>query len=171
LFLDLDRFKSVNDSLGHGVGDDLLIAVAKRLRKCIREDDVICRMGGDEFTAVINNFESLQNVSLIADKIIKNISRPFHIQNHIVRVSTSVGITIFPDDAENPEALLKNADAAMYSAKDSGTGIYRYYDIAMRDKADGSRQIENGLERALERGEFFLEYQPKLDLARNKIIG
>jgi diguanylate cyclase (GGDEF)-like protein/PAS domain S-box-containing protein len=138
LFLDLDRFKTINDSLGHGVGDELLIAVAKRLKQCIREDDVVCRMGGDEFTAVINNIKSSKSVSRIAEKISESISKPFNIQNHILRVSTSIGITVYPDDGENIEALLKNADTAMYVAKDSGRGNYRYYDLSMREKADST---------------------------------
>lgn len=171
LFLDLDRFKTINDSLGHGIGDELLIAVARRLKQCIRENDVVCRMGGDEFTAVINSIESSQSVSRIAEEIRERIGRPFNIQDHILRVSTSIGITVYPDDGENIEALLKNADTAMYVAKDSGRGNYRYYDLSMRQKADSRWQMENALHAALENNEFFLEYQPKLDLDRNVVVG
>nr|WP_314621667.1 EAL domain-containing protein [uncultured Noviherbaspirillum sp.] len=171
LFLDLDRFKTINDSLGHGIGDELLIAVAKRLKQCIRENDLVCRMGGDEFTAIINNIESPQIVAGIAEKISKSIGKPFNIQNNVLHVTTSIGITVYPDDGENIEALLKNADTAMYVAKDSGRGNYRYYDLAMREKADSQWQMENALHAALENNEFFLEYQPKLDLDRNVVVG
>ena len=171
LFLDLDRFKTINDSLGHSIGDELLIAVAKRLKQCIRENDVVCRMGGDEFTAVINNIESSQSVTRIAEKISESIGRPFNIQNNLLHVSTSIGITVYPDDGVNIEALLKNADTAMYVAKYSGRGNYRYYDMGMREKADSQWQMENALHAALENNEFFLEYQPKLDLGRNIVVG
>lgn len=171
LFLDLDRFKAINDSLGHVIGDELLVAVAKRLKQCIRENDVVCRMGGDEFTAVIKNIESSLSAVGIAEKIIKSISKPFNIQNNVLRVSTSIGITVYPDDGENIEVLLKNADTAMYASKDSGRGNFRCYDPAMREKADSRWQMENALHAALENNEFFLEYQPKLDLDRNVIVG
>lgn len=171
LFLDLDRFKTINDSLGHGIGDELLTAVGKRLKQCIRENDVVCRMGGDEFTAIINNIESSQSVAAIAEKISESLSKPFSIQNNVLRVSTSIGITIYPDDGENIDALLKNADTAMYAAKDCGRGNYQYYNLAMRKKAESRWQMENALHAALENNEFFLEYQPKLDLDRDVVVG
>lgn len=171
LFLDLDRFKTINDSLGHGVGDELLIAVAKRLRQCIRQSDIVCRMGGDEFTAVISNIESSGSAAGIANHIVESISQPFYIQGHILRISTSIGITIYPDDGKDLKSLLKNADAAMYFAKENGKGNYKYYNASMGEKADNNWQTETALHVALENCEFFLEYQPKLDLAKNTIVG
>lgn len=171
LFLDLDRFKSINDSLGHSAGDELLVAVSRRLRRSIREEDVVCRMGGDEFTAVINGIDCPDVAAGIARKFCESLSKPFSIQGKQLRVSTSIGITIFPDDGDDPETLLKNADTAMYFAKQNGRGNHQFFNAAMTAIADDNWQIESALHTALENDEFFLEYQPKLDLSRNVVVG
>lgn len=171
LFLDLDRFKTINDSLGHGIGDEILILVAKRLQECIRDSDVICRMGGDEFTAVLSNINLPENAGAIAGKIIESINKPFSIQGRELRISTSIGITIYPHDGEDLESLLKNADTAMYYAKSQGRNNYQYYDAAMSVKAAITLHMESALFEALENDEYFLEYQPKLDLNTNRIVG
>jgi diguanylate cyclase (GGDEF)-like protein/PAS domain S-box-containing protein len=171
LFLDLDRFKTINDSLGHGIGDELLIMVAKRLEQCIRDSDVICRMGGDEFTAVLSSISSPENAATVAEKIIESISKPFTVQGHQLRISASIGITIYPDDGEDLDGLLKNADTAMYYAKEQGRNNYQYYNATMSAVADNQLYIGNALHCALENNEFFLEYQPKLDLQKNMIVG
>ena len=171
LFLDLDRFKIVNDSLGHAIGDELLILVAKRLEQCIRDSDVICRMGGDEFTAVLSSINVPDNAGAVAKKIIESIAKPFIIQGHELRISTSIGITLYPEDGEDLDDLLKNADAAMYHAKDQGRNNYQYFNAGMRGKAEHDLLLENALQAALENSEFFLEYQPKLELANHRIVG
>ena len=171
LFLDLDRFKIVNDSLGHAIGDELLILVAKRLEQCIRDSDVICRMGGDEFTAVLSSINVPDNAGAVAEKIIESIAMPFFIQGHELRISTSIGITLYPEDGEDLDGLLKNADAAMYHAKDQGRNNYQYFNAGMSAKAAHDLPLENALQAALENNEFFLEYQPKLELANHRIVG
>lgn len=171
LFLDLDRFKIVNDSLGHAIGDELLILVAKRLEQCVRDSDVICRMGGDEFTAVLSSINVPDNAGAVAEKIIESIAKPFIIQGHELRISTSIGIALYPENGENLDDILKNADAAMYHAKDQGRSNYQYFNAGISAKGAHNLQLENALLAALEKNEFFLEYQPKLNLANHRIIG
>lgn len=171
LFLDLDRFKAINDSLGHAIGDELLILVAKRLDQCIRDSDVICRIGGDEFTAVLNSIHLPENAGAVASKILDSMAKPFNIQGHELRISTSIGITVYPQDGEDLEDLLKNADAAMYHAKGRGRNNYQYFHADMSAKAVHDLQMDCALQAALENNEFFLEYQPKLNLEKNRIVG
>lgn len=171
LFLDLDRFKTINDSLGHGIGDELLVLVAKRLEQCVRDTDVVCRIGGDEFTAVLSNINAPDNASTVAEKVIESIARPFSIQGQELRISTSIGITIYPNDGEELDDLIKQADTAMYHAKGQGRNNYQYFNTAMSAKAAHELAMENSLQAALENNEYFLEYQPKLDLERNRIVG
>jgi diguanylate cyclase (GGDEF)-like protein/PAS domain S-box-containing protein len=171
LFLDLDRFKTINDSLGHAVGDELLILVAKRLEQCIRDSDVICRMGGDEFTAVLTSIDIPDNAGTVANKIVDSMAKPFSIQGHELRISTSIGITVYPQDGEDLDDLLKNADAAMYHAKGQGRNNYQYFHADMGAKAAHDLQMESALQAALDNNEFFLEYQPKLNLEKNRIVG
>ncbi len=127
LFIDLDNFKKINDSLGHSVGDIILQESAQRLNRCIRETDTVARLGGDEFTVIINDIKDNDIVTDIATKIILALQEKFLIQGHDLYVTTSIGISIYPDDATTPEELLKNADAAMYKAKEGGRNTYRYY--------------------------------------------
>jgi len=171
LFLDLDRFKTINDSLGHSVGDELLILVAKRLEQCVRDTDVVCRMGGDEFTAVLSSINTMDNAGAVAQKIIESIAQPFTIQGHELRISTSIGISVYPEDGEDLDDLLKQADAAMYQAKEQGRNNYQYFNTAMSAKAAHEMQLETALQTAFENNEFFLEYQPKLNLEHNRIVG
>ena len=171
LFLDLDRFKIVNDSLGHAIGDELLILVAKRLEQCIHDSDIICRMGGDEFTAVLTSISVPENAGAVAKRIIESIAQAFIIQGHELRISTSIGITLYPEDAEDLDDLLKNADAAMYHAKEQGRNNYQYFNADMRTKAAHDLSLENALQAALENNEFFLEYQPKLELTSHRVVG
>lgn len=171
IFMDLDRFKSINDSLGHGAGDELLILVSKRLKQCVRDSDVVCRMGGDEFTAVLSSISEPQSVSVIAEKIINSIAQPFNISGREIRISTSIGIALYPDDSEDLDDLLINADTAMYHAKSQGRGNYQYFTQSMRPAALGHLQMKQALDAALDNSEYFLEYQPKFDVSGNTIVG
>lgn len=171
LFLDLDRFKNINDSLGHSVGDELLILVAKRLEQCVRDTDVVCRMGGDEFTAVLRSINTMDDAGVVAEKIIESIAQPFTIQGHELRISTSIGITVYPEDGEDLDDLLKQADAAMYQAKGQGRNNHQYFNTAVSAKVSHEMQLETALQTAFENNEFFLEYQPKLNLEHNQIVG
>lgn len=171
LFLDLDRFKTINDSLGHTIGDELLVLVAKRLQACVRDHDMVSRMGGDEFTAVLTDLPSAASAAIVAEKIIKSLSTPFQVQGNVLRISTSIGITVFPRDGEGIGVLLKNADTAMYHAKSCGRNNFQYYASSMSARALETLHLENALHTALENGEYYLEYQPKVDLETGRIVG
>jgi diguanylate cyclase (GGDEF)-like protein/PAS domain S-box-containing protein len=132
LFIDLDGFKQINDTLGHSVGDQLLRSVADCLRRCVRETDVVARIGGDEFTIILNNLRFTADAGRVADKVVKMLEHPFEIENHIIEISASVGITVYPSDTHNNtvesvESLIKQADHAMYQAKNAGKGNFRFY--------------------------------------------
>jgi diguanylate cyclase (GGDEF)-like protein/PAS domain S-box-containing protein len=171
LFMDLDRFKSINDSLGHSVGDELLILVAKRLKQCVRETDTVCRMGGDEFTAVLTGIHETQDASAIAHKMRESLAQPFNIQKQQLRISSSIGIALYPQDGEDLEDLLKNADTAMYQAKEAGRNNVQFYAPAMNAQATEKLKMEYALHTALDNDEYLLVYQPKLDLRKNKVVG
>ncbi len=171
LFLDLDRFKTINDSLGHAIGDELLVLVAKRLQACVRDHDMVSRMGGDEFTAVLTDLPSAESAAIVAGKIIDALSTPFHIQGNSLRISTSIGITVFPRDGESIGILLKNADTAMYHAKSCGRNNFQYFSSSMSERALETLHLENALRTALDNHEYYLEYQPKLDLRTRRIVG
>jgi diguanylate cyclase (GGDEF)-like protein/PAS domain S-box-containing protein len=171
LFMDLDRFKIINDSLGHGIGDELLVLVAKRLGQCVRDSDTVSRIGGDEFTAVLRGIISPENAGSIAAKVIEAVSKPYTVQGHELYISVSIGIAIFPNDGDDIETLLKNADTAMYCAKDRGRSNYQYYAMSMNNRAVEHLHLNNALHTALDNNEFVLEYQPKLDLRTNNIVG
>jgi diguanylate cyclase (GGDEF)-like protein/PAS domain S-box-containing protein len=171
LFIDLDRFKLVNDSLGHAAGDKLLKEAAARLAQCVRSGDTVGRLGGDEFSAILSGLGKPSDASIVAQKIIDALARPFHLDGHETYVSASVGITLFPADSEEAGALIMNADAAMYRAKEQGRNNYQYFTQEMNERALARVQTEAALRRALERSEFVLHYQPKLDLASGAICG
>lgn len=171
IFLDLDQFKNINDSLGHEVGDRLLQAVAQRLRRCVRRGDTIARLGGDEFTVALADMAQADDAGAIAQKIIAAFSAPFNLQDRELFVTASVGVTIFPDDGRDAEVLLKNADIAMYRAKERGRNNFQSYSPDMNKRALQRLSLETSLRRALERDEFVLHYQPQVDFHDGKISG
>lgn len=170
-FLDLDRFKDINDSLGHSTGDALLKGVAERIRRCVREGDTVARFGGDEFTLLIPKIENIEDVAKIAQKIIDNLKIPFLIAEREMFVTTSIGIGIFPGDGHDPETLVRNADTAMYRAKDQGRDNYQLYAPAMNARALERLALENMLRKALSHHELRVYYQPLVDLASKRIVG
>jgi diguanylate cyclase (GGDEF)-like protein/PAS domain S-box-containing protein len=170
LFIDLNRFKVINDSFGHAVGDSLLKSVAERLRACLREPDVLCRLGGDEFTVLIENTKSKQNIIKVIDKILKQFVTPIVIEDRELRVGASMGISTFPEHGINAKDLMINADVAMYSAKRKNQG-YQFFEPHMNIRAGERMELENDLHNALERNELFLVYQPKIDLRTRLIVG
>lgn len=170
MLLDLDKFKIVNDTLGHTIGDELIIAVAERLTGCLRQEDVIARLGGDEFTVIMEGFNNINNVNNTANKILTAISSPFVVDENEIFVSASIGITIYPDDDVNADVLLKNADIAMYRAKSAGGG-YQYYTADMTEYAVSRMKIYNNLQYALEKEEFVLYYQPRINLIDGSVSG
>ncbi len=171
LFLDLDRFKDINDSLGHSVGDQLLKEVAERIRHCVREGDTIARFGGDEFTLLIPNIDSVDDAAKIAHKIIETLKIPFYISDRELFVSTSVGVSLYPNDGADPETLVRNADTAMYRAKDQGRDNYQLYAPAMNARALERLALENMLRKALSQKELVLHYQPLVNVATRSIDG
>jgi len=171
LFLDLDRFKLVNDTLGHDMGDQMLKIIARRLVGYVREDDTVARLGGDEFTVLLPEILQAENAVKVARKILRAIREPVHIGVHELYISTSIGIALYPNDGEDAESLLKNADTAMYRAKENGKNNYQLYTAAMNAKAFERLAMENGLRRALDRNEFVVYYQPKVNMNTGKIIG
>jgi diguanylate cyclase (GGDEF)-like protein/PAS domain S-box-containing protein len=170
LFLDLDRFKTINDTLGHGVGDRLLQAVAERLRQSLRGGDTVARFGGDEFIVLIAGVDEGQDAALVAEKILQIMRPPFLLPPHELRISTSIGICIHPDDGEDIETLVKNADAALYRAKERGRNCYQLYSPALNALAVEQLALENDLRRALEHMEFLLHYQPEVELRSGRIV-
>jgi diguanylate cyclase (GGDEF)-like protein len=171
MFIDLDRFKNVNDMLGHGVGDQLLVQAAKRLEGCARAGDFVARLGGDEFALVLPRLMHDDDAAAVAARIIEALGQPFFLQGQQLFVSASVGIASYPADGASAELLLKSADTAMYDAKNNGRNNYQFYAAAMHGHAARRLQTETQLRLALERGEFLLHYQPKLDLAGGTISG
>ncbi|RPI35712.1 MAG: EAL domain-containing protein, partial [Hyphomicrobiaceae bacterium] len=171
LCLDLDRFKEVNDALGHTVGDTLLKAVAGRLRSCVRDTDTIARMGGDEFVILQSAAAQPVDATSLAARIVEALSAPFVIEEHQMLVGASIGIALSPHDGAEPEQLLKNADIALYRAKSEGRGTYRFFEKGMDVRMQARRTLEIDLRKALVEGEFELYYQPIHDLERNALCG
>ncbi len=171
LFLDLDKFKHINDSLGHAVGDQLLQAVGQRLLACVRTSDTVSRHGGDEFVVLLAGERRPQDAALAAEKILIGLSAPFLIEGQEVHTSTSIGISVFPLDGSDAAALVKNADTAMYYAKERGRNNYQFFCQDMNARAVERQLIESSLRKAIERHEFVLYYQPKLDLHSGRITG
>jgi diguanylate cyclase (GGDEF)-like protein len=171
LFMDLDRFKDINDSFGHAVGDQLLQSVAQRLLSCVRQSDTISRQGGDEFVLMLRNIERAEDARLSAQKMLAALVLPHHIDQHDFNISVSIGISIYPDDGQDAETLIKSADTAMFYAKENGRNNYKFFEQDMNVRAEEAQSIEASLHRALERQEFVLHYQPKINLHSGKIVG
>jgi len=171
LFLDLDKFKHINDSLGHSVGDQLLQAVAQRLLACVRTSDTVSRYGGDEFVILLADERHPQDAALTAEKILHALATPFLIGEQELHTSTSIGIGVFPFDGTDAVTLIKNADTAMYHAKENGRNNFQFFHQAMNQRAVERQLIESNLRRALEQAEFTLHYQPKVDLQNHRITG
>jgi len=171
LFLDLDRFKTINDTLGHQIGDVLLKTVAERLATCLRASDTVSRLGGDEFTIVLANVASVDDVTRVAQKILDQFVPPFHIGGRDLFVSSSIGITLYPLDEKDPGNLLKDADVAMYHAKELGGNVFQFYTPALNARAARRLELETGMRRALERQEFVLHYQPLVDMQTGQLQG
>lgn len=171
MFLDLDRFKLINDSLGHAVGDQLLQAVARRLTGCLRKVDTVSRLGGDEFTVIIPQITREKDAAKVARKIISALFSPFVLNGHEFFITTSIGISLYPTDGTDIETLIKNADTAMYRAKEKGGNHYQFYTADMNAKAVERLALETSLRRALDRQEFELYYQPLTDLSASRIAG
>ncbi|RLE19589.1 MAG: GGDEF domain-containing protein [Acidobacteria bacterium] len=171
LILDLDRFKTVNDSFGHPVGDLLLQEVARRLTECVRADDTVARLGGDEFTILIEDLLDFGSAATTAVKILEALSAPFDLGGLEVFSSCSLGIALYPDNGRDPTTLLRNADSAMYRAKEEGPKSFHLYTDDLSQEARQRLEIESGLRRALDRDEFVLHYQPQLSLSDGRVVG
>jgi len=171
MFLDLDRFKKINDTLGHEVGDRLLKAVALRLTDCIRDTDILARWGGDEFTLLLPKISSAECSAETAQRILDALKPPFLLGNDYLHITSSIGIALYPDDGEDAETLIKNADAALYSAKAKGRNNYQFYTRNINAEASELLFLENRLHHAWERGEFLVYYQPKVNINTGKITG
>lgn len=171
LFLDLDRFKLANDTLGHEVGDRLLKAVAARISGCVREDDTVARIGGDEFTVLLRGARSAAEAAGVAEKILHVLSRPFALQGYSLVVTASVGISLFPQHGEDADTLMRNADAAMYAAKAAGENHYHFHAASQHRAGRARLELERDLRMALRRREFVLAYQPQVDVASGRLVG
>ncbi|MDP2809740.1 MAG: EAL domain-containing protein [Rhodocyclaceae bacterium] len=171
LFLDLDHFKQVNDSLGHDMGDRLLVAVVERLQGCIRDSDTISRQGGDEFIVLLNGIDDSAIIGRVARQMLDAVAEPFEIAGHMIHTSFSIGIGLYPEDGRDFDTLLKNADTALYHAKDAGRAVYNFYAARMNIDALAHLQLQNGLRNALKKGEFLLHYQPQVEVNSMRIVG
>ena len=171
LFMDVDRFKHVNDSLGHTIGDRLLQSVAQRLAACVRASDTVSRQGGDEFVILLSEVAHARDAAICADKMLLALRTPHLIDQHELHLTVSIGIVTYPNDGKDVDTLLKNADFAMYHAKDSGRDNYQFFKPDMNVRAAERQSLENGLRHALQRQEFVLHYQPKMNLQTGAIIG
>ncbi len=168
-FIDLDNFKTINDTFGHDIGDDLLVEAARRVTACLRESDTVARLGGDEFTVILNDIDDSGIEECIAKKILEVLARPFALKNEQIYLSASIGITVYPDDALTTDVLLKNADQAMYSAKKAGRNRHAYFTASMQESANARMRIITDLHSAVDHQEFFLVYQPIVELATNAV--
>ncbi len=169
MFLDLDRFKNINDSLGHHVGDQVLKEVATRLTRTLRSGDTVARLGGDEFVIVLQEVRELADAATVAQNLLHELAPPCFVDGRELHLSASIGITLYPDDGRDPDALMKNADAAMYHVKDAGRNGYQFFAATMNQQANRRLAVENELRRAMRRNELVLYYQPQVDLARGEV--
>lgn len=171
MFIDLDGFKLVNDTLGHDIGDLMLKEAAKRLKKCIRKGDTVARLGGDEFTVIMPNLLDPRHAPLLAQRILDTLAKPFQLNDHESFISGSIGVTIYPDDGTEAYELIKNADSAMYRAKDQGKANYQFFTADLNAQVKERLVLKNGLSKALAGNEFSLFYQPKLEISSGRITG
>lgn len=171
MLIDLDRFKNINDSLGHDVGDKIIVETARRLSACVRAGDTIARLGGDEFVLIRPDVARDDAVVIMAQQILEALSRPMTIQGHEFYPTGSIGVSMYPKDGRDSQTLLKNADMAMYRAKDAGRNTFQFYAHEMNSRALDRLKLETGLRRALEREEFVVHYQPQMDIGTGRIIG
>jgi diguanylate cyclase (GGDEF)-like protein/PAS domain S-box-containing protein len=171
LFIDVDRFKHINDSLGHSIGDRLLQAVAQRILACVRNSDTVGRFGGDEFVVVLSEVSRSEDAGVSAEKLLLALSRPYNIDTHSLHVTASIGIATYPEDGLDAGALLKNADISMYHAKETGRNRHHFYERSMNRLAAERQTLESGLQRAIAQKEFVLHYQPKVDLRTGEVTG
>jgi two-component system CheB/CheR fusion protein len=170
MFLDLDNFKNVNDNLGHDAGDILLQQAAERLSLCVRGEDTVARIGGDEFNVLLEDVSETQ-IANTAQRILEKISKPYLIQDQQVFVSASIGVAIYPKDADDLETLTKNADSAMYQAKEKGKDSYQFFTSDLKDKITHRIELENALHKAIEENELRLVFQPEFDIQTGKLVG
>ncbi|MDX1455588.1 MAG: EAL domain-containing protein [Gammaproteobacteria bacterium] len=171
LFVDVDRFKSINDSMGHHTGDRVLRSIAKRLMRCVRSSDTVARLGGDEFTVILEEFEDLDTVVSVCERILETTAEPLVIADGDMQLTCSIGISLYPNDASDSETLLQNADTAMYRAKKSGRNGYSFFTPDMHTQAVTRMEKENDLRKAMQRDEFELFYQPQVDTSSGKMVG
>ena len=171
LFIDLDKFKTINDSLGHNIGDQVLIEAASRLKRCVRDEDTIARLGGDEFTIILQGVKNIQNISEISQKIVNEMREPIMVKKHSLYISASIGISLFPKDAKSSDELIKYADTAMYKAKEEGRDNYQYYASQMTAYAFEKVVMDTSLRIAIKEEQFIVYYQPQVDTKTEKIIG
>ena len=171
MFLDLDHFKHINDSLGHTVGDQLLQSVAKRLQASIRHSDTVCRQGGDEFVLLLAEVEVKEDIAAFAEKLIESLTEPHLVGSHMLHITMSIGSSVYPDDGSDVEALLRHADTAMYHAKRSGRNRFQPFTPDMNAREVARHSVEESLRQGLEQSEFLLHYQPKVNLATGAITG
>ncbi|MFC1747285.1 putative bifunctional diguanylate cyclase/phosphodiesterase [Pseudomonadota bacterium] len=170
-FLDLDRFKNINDTLGHAFGDELLKQVPKRITDCLRKGDTVARLGGDEFSILLEDVNDISAVSDVAGKLVDALAKPFDVHGRDLYISTSMGISLCPDDSVDANTLIKYADTAMYRAKDVGRNNYQFYSADMGARAFERMTLESSARTALEEEEFLLHYQPQVDLKTGRIVG
>lgn len=171
MLIDLDRFKVINDTLGHAIGDRLLQEVAQRLTGCLREGDTVARLGGDEFMLLLPGVEHTKSTIKIVQKILETFKSPFYFNDHELHITTSIGIALYPDDGEDAQTLLKNADTALHRAKEQGRNNYQFYTSTMNATALERLSLEGKLRHALEREEFVVYYQPQVSLSTGQIVG
>jgi diguanylate cyclase (GGDEF)-like protein/PAS domain S-box-containing protein len=171
LFIDLDQFKKINDSLGHHIGDEVLVEASKRLKANIREEDTLARLGGDEFTIILKDIKNIQDVSTISQKIVQAIKEPIEVHGHTLYISSSVGISLYPQDSLNPHDLIKYADTAMYKAKDEGRDNFQFYSSDMTALAFERVVMESSLRMAIKEEQFVVYFQPQYNAISNTIVG
>lgn len=171
LFLDLDRFKNINDTIGHEAGDIILQIIAERLRSTVRNTDMVARLGGDEFVLVITDVKKTESVAIIAQNILENMLQVIVVQGQEIYLTTSIGISLYPYDGHNIQTLMKNSDLALYRAKEHGRNNYQFYTAGMTSKAQEKMALQNALGHALVKNEFLLQYQPKMEISTRRITG